>query len=854
MRRTILFATRVLNCLALTAAISCFAPATASAADAKASSLPAPGPVKDLQIEKLEIETGQSAKGVTTLSGLDARQQLVVTGYLAGGQLRDLTHDVSYEAAPAGVVAVDKDGQVVPVADGKVTITARAPQGTTATVAIEVVRCGHELPINFPNQVVPIFTKLSCNGGGCHGKASGQNGFKLSLLGFEPREDFEHLVNEGRGRRLFPAAPEQSLLLRKPVGEVPHGGGTRLDRDSYSYRMIRRWILQGMPYGNADDPTVTSIEVFPKTRSMTRGGAQQLIAIAHYSNGTTEDVTGNVKFEPNNTEMAETTDTGVVKILDLTGDVAVMARYQGQVDVFRATVPLGAPVDSLPPSKNFVDDLVFKKLKELGMPPSGISDDSSFLRRVSIDIAGRTPTSAESDAFLADKDPAKREKLIETLLASGDYADHFATKWNAVLRNKRRTEAFARGTYVFHAWIRDNLYANTPWDDLVRQILTASGELGQNPPVTWYREVKDIHEQVQDTAQLFLGLRIKCAQCHHHPYEKWSQQDYYGLAGFFSQVGRKKGQQPSEDRIFAQRTMPGAVNPKTQTRVEPTGLGETPNKAMAADTDAREALAAWVTGKENPFFARALVNRYWKHFFGRGLVEPEDDMRVTNPATNPALLDALADHFVASGYDIKDLVRTICRSQVYQLSSEPNAYNANDKQNYSRYYPKRLEAEVLLDAVDRVTGTPTDFNGLPSGTRAIQLPDMGVNSYFLTVFGRPEGSSACECERSGEANLAQSLHLLNSAEIQNKLTSGAGRAAQLAADKSLKREGKIRQLYMDAYAREPKADEMAVALKHVEKLSPADEKDDTKRLTSERTALEDILWALINTKEFLFNH
>lgn len=822
----------------------------AAAESAKATS-PTPVPLRDLAVNKLEIETGHTVDGAATLSGQDARQQLVVTARLADGQVRDVTHDVIYSAAPAGVVTVDATGMVVPVADGRATITATAPQGSSAKIDLVVVRCGRELPVNFPNQVVPIFTKLGCNSGGCHGKASGQNGFKLSLLGFEPTEDYEHLVNEGRGRRLFPAAPEQSLLLRKPLGDVPHGGGTRLERDSYSYRVVRRWILQGMPYGSPSDPTVSRIEVFPKSRSMVRGGRQQLLVIAHYTDGSTEDVTGNVKFEPNDTEMAEVTDAGLVKILDLAGDVGIMARYQGQVDVFRATIPLGAPVESLPPAKNFVDELVFKKLKELGLPPSPVCDDATFLRRVSVDIAGRTPTAAEAEAFLANPDPDKRNKLIESLLASGDYADHFATKWNAVLRNKKRTEAYTRGTYVFHSWIRDNLYANTPWDEIVRQILTASGEMGQNPPVTWYREVKDIHEQVQDTAQLFLGLRIKCAQCHHHPFEKWSQQDYYGLAGFFTQIGRKKGQYPNEDRIYATRAMPGAVNPKTQQRVDPAGLGSSPSK-VSAEADAREALATWVTGKDNPFFTRALVNRYWKHFLSRGLVEPEDDMRVTNPPTNPALLDALADHFQASGYDLKELVRTICRSQVYQLSSEPNAYNANDKQNYSRYYPKRLEAEVLLDAVDRVTGTPTDFNGLPQGTRAIQLPDPGVNSYFLTVFGRPEGSSACECERSGEANLAQSLHLLNSAEIQNKLSSGNGRVATLVADKGHPLSEKIREVYLYAYAREPKPDETAVAMKHIDKSTAG--KDNAARPAAERSALEDVLWALINTKEFLFNH
>ncbi len=584
---------------------------------------------------------------------------------------------------------------------------------------------------------------------------------------------------------------------------------------------------------------------------MARGLGQQLLAIAHYSDGTTEDVTENVKFEPNDPEMADVSNDGLVTMHNLTGDVAVMARYQGQVDVFRATVPLGAPVASLPAENNFVDTLVFKKLRELGLPPSAVCDDATFLRRAYVDIAGRTPDAVEVADFLKQTSPDKRDRLIDRLLASGDYADNFATKWNSVLRNKRRTENHTRGTYLFHSWIRDNLYANTPYDEIVRQIITASGELGQNPPVAWYREVKDIHDQVQDTAQLFLGLRIKCAQCHHHPFEKWSQQDYYGLAGFFSQVGRKKGQQITEDRIFAQRGMPGAVNPKTQAKVPPVGLGSEPPK-LSADADPREALVDWMTAKENPFFARALVNRYWKHFFARGLVEPEDDLRLTNPATNEELLDALADHFRSTSYDLKDLVRTICRSHTYQLSAEPNAYNANDKQNYSRYYSKRLSAEVLLDAIDQVTGSPSQFNNMPPSTRATQLPDSGFNSYFLTVFGRPQASSACECERSSDANLAQSLHLLNSAEVQNKLSAGNGRAALLAADDKRPREEKIREIYAYVYAREPRPEETAIAVGYLEKAIA--DKQDKDKPAAQRSALEDILWALINTKEFLFNH
>jgi hypothetical protein len=814
-------------------------PISSQAADAarpRAPGLGDPG-----QLVEVQIDSGRNVDGGFTLDGQDARQQLVVTGKHATGQLRDLSSTATYEVAPDGIVTVDKTGLVMPRSDGTATITAKSTAGPVGTIKVTVFHFGNDPSVNFPNQIVPIFTKLGCNSGGCHGKASGQNGFKLSLLGFEPTEDFEHLVKEGRGRRLFPASPDKSLLLLKPIGEVPHGGGTRLEVDSHSYRLMRRWILQGMPYGSDNDPTVARIEVIPSERTMAQNAEQQLLVIAHYTNGATEDVTGTVKFEPNNPEMAEVSIGGLVKTLDLTGDVAVMARYQGQVGVFRASVPLGAPVESTPPPKGFIDELVFKKLKTLGVPPSALCDDATFLRRASVDIAGRLPTPEETKKFLADTNPAKREQWVDTLLASTDYADYFASKWNAILRNKRRNETYARGTRIFHDWIRDTLHANVPYDQIARQLLTATGEIGQNPPVAWYREVKETNEQVEDTSQLFLGLRIQCARCHHHPFEKWSQQDYYGFAAFFSRMQRKPGAQIGEERVVFNRGTPTATNPKTQKAVAPTGLGAAP-APISTEDDPRQSLVDWMTARDNKFFAPALVNRYWKHFFSRGLVDPEDDMRVTNPATNQELLDALAKNFVDSGFNLKGLVRTICTSQVYQLTSTPNDYNANDKQNYSRYYPKRLPAEVLLDAIDQVTESKTGFGGVPQTVRAVQLPDSGFNSYFLTVFGRPESTSACECERSSEANLAQSLHLLNSSEVQGKLSAGTGRAALLAGDKARSREDKIREIYLRVYSREPQADETAVAVEHLSKAK------------DEKLAFEDILWALINTKEFLFNH
>jgi Protein of unknown function (DUF1553)/Protein of unknown function (DUF1549)/Bacterial Ig-like domain (group 2) len=812
---------------------------TSYAADNKPK---APGLGDPGQLASIQLESGRLKDGLVTIAGRDAGQQLVVTGVYSSGQTRDLTGKATYEVSPAGIVQVDATGLITPIAEGEATVHVSAAPGIDGSVKVKITHLVEDLPINFPNQITPLFTKYSCNGGGCHGKSGGQNGFRLSLLGFEPKEDYEYLVKEGRGRRLFPAAPDQSLLLMKATARLPHGGGQRIDVDSPAYRLVKRWIEQGMPYGKESDPQVTHIEVLPAERLMEREGSQQIVVVAHYSDGSTEDVTRTTQFDSNDTEMAEVSASGLVTTGQLTGSVAVMARYQGHVDVFRATIPLGIKTDKLPPAKNFVDELVRGKLKALGLPSSQVCDDATFLRRVSVDVAGRLPTLAETEAFLADDSAQKREALIDRLLDSTDYADYFANKWSAILRNKRRLDVEKRSTFAFHEWIRDCLNANKPYDQFVREILTATGTPGQSPPVGWYREVKDASAQLEDTAQLFLGLRIQCARCHHHPFEKWSQQDYYGFSAFFAQVGRKRGQVQNEDRIFHKVGLATAQNPKTGQNVKPSGLGGQ-QLDVPAEQDPRQALADWMSAKDNPFFSRSLVNRYWKHFFGRGLVDPEDDMRVTNPASNPELLDALAKDFVDHGFDLKHLVRTICSSATYQLAAEPNEWNQDDKQNFSRYYPKRLNAEVLLDAIDQVTGTQTTFGGIPAGTRAVQLPDTGFNSYFLTVFGRPEASSACECERSSEANLAQSLHLLNSSEIQGKLTAASGNAARLAGDKSRPHELKIRELYLLAFSRVPTTEEMTIALAHINK-----NEQDPKR------AYEDIVWALVNTKEFLFNH
>ncbi len=633
-----------------------------------------------------------------------------------------------------------------------------------------------EHPLNFVNDIVPILTKATCNSGGCHAKSGGgQNGFRLSLLGFEPQEDYEHIVKEGHGRRVFPGSPAQSLLLLKASNTMPHGGGMRLDPNSAGYKLLAEWIGEGMPFGSEADPQLASIEVEPKRKAMQSKGQQQLKVLAHYSDGSTRDVTRTALYEPVDKSMAEADETGLVKVLDIPGNAAVMVRYQGMVSVFSASVPLGAKVENLPEAKNFVDQLVFANLTQLGIPPSAVCDDATFLRRATLDIAGRLPTVDETRTFLASKDPNKRDQLIDSLLGSSDYADYFANKWAALLKNKRDVATDKTSNFAFHFWLRDSLLANKPYDQIVRELLGATGNVIENPAVAWYKRAKDPETQLEDVAQLFLGVRMHCAQCHHHPFERWSQRDYYSFSAFFSQIGRRPTATLGEDVIFHKRGIAEATNKKTQLPVKPAGLGEA-SLDIPADEDPRLRLADWMSNKANPYFARSLVNRYWKHFFKRGLIEPEDDIRDTNPPSNPELLDALASNFIASDYDLKSVIRLITQSQTYQLSATPNDHNEVDRQNFSRFYPKRLTAEVLLDAVDQLVGAQTDFADMPPGTHAISLPDNSYNrnSYFLTVFGRPEGASVCECERIQTSSLAQSLFLMNGRDIKLKLGAKGG--------------------------------------------------------------------------------
>ncbi|MCS7045492.1 MAG: DUF1549 domain-containing protein, partial [Gemmataceae bacterium] len=654
--------------------------------------------------------------------------------------------------------------------------------------------------------------------------------------------------------RLLPAAPESSLLLLKATGVVAHAGGKRMEIGSDEYKLVRRWIASGMPFGSPTDPVVTKITVFPEQRIITRNNRQQFAVLAHYSDGSVVDVTSRAQYESNDPDIAVVDGNGLVRSLEMSGEAAVMARYQGQVATFRATVPLGVklPEYTFEP-KTIVDRYTLKKWQELGIMPSELASDEVFIRRVYHDITGTLPTPQQVKAFLANPNPNKRDQLVDELLETPEYSYLFANRWADVLRVKRgnnQNQNRAYGTFAFHNWIREAIARDKPYDQFVREIIAAVGDESKAPPTMWFRDLQKPEQFVDDACQLFLGVRMACAQCHHHPYEKWSQDDYWGMAAFFAQIGRKtvptpgvqvQNQNQARQVIFNKGS--GTVTNTRTNRPAVMKALDAEEVKLAPGEDPRHRLVDWMVDPKNPFFAKAVVNRYFAHFFGKGLVDPVDDMRVTNPPSNPELLDALAQELINNNFSLKHLIRVMCKSRTYQLSAVPNEFNKNDKKAFARYYPRRMSAEVLYDAVSQVTGSPAAFPGLPTDrfapNRALMLPDESYPSYFLDVFGRPQRISACECERVAEANLAQALHLLNSTEIQNKLTRPGGRADQMVNDPRPDAE-KVEELFLWAFARRPTEKQLAVALENIQ-----------RNAANKKLAYENILWALINTKEFI---
>lgn len=765
-----------------------------------------------------------------------SRQQILVE---AAG--RDRTHDTVYVSQNPDIAVIDQAGYVTPVSDGTTEITVETA-GRRKTIAVRVSGMKNGRRVDFATDIVPVLSRYGCNSGGCHGKAGGQNGFQLSLFGFDNDFDHEAIAKEGRGRRIFTSSTRRSMLLAKATGTSPHGGGSRFSLTSEAAQLIQRWIELGAPSSSPDSPRVVKLHVTPEERVLPRDGHQQLAVTAEYSDGSRRDVTRQAEFSSNLDPVASVDDLGLVTATGQSGEAAIMVRYVGHVSVFQAIVPHGERLDAIPDFEpnNYIDELAAGKWKKLGLRPSPPCDDATFLRRVTIDLCGRLPTVDETEAFLKDGSDNRRKEVIDRLLDSPDYPAYFALRWGAILRNSRLAGA-DQASYAFHNWIRDMIARNRPYDEFVRGVVAAAGEWQDAPAINWYWQTRDdqLHSVTADTAQVFLGIRLQCARCHHHPYERWGQEDYYGLAGFFTRLGRKSFGQPPP-YFAASRVTTSEKNPLTGKVPEPKFL-DGDYAEFTPEEDPRHALVDWMARPENPFFARVLVNRLWGHFMGRGLVDEVDDIRDSNPPSNPELLDALARDFIDHQFDVKHIIRTLVSSRVYQLSSNPTDHNRDDRQNFARFYARRLIAEVLLDAVDDATGTRTRFGNIADSARAVDLPHEGFGSYFLDTFDRPRRVSGCECERSSGATLAQVLLLANSDELENKLASREGRIARMMAASRPIPEA-VDELYLSALSRRPTERELTTTVSYVE----AQE--------NKQQALEDILWTILNSKEFLFNH
>lgn len=780
------------------------------------------------------------------LTGRDAGQQIIV-GTQKDGRDVDLTRDAEFTSMNPQIAAVDESGIVTPVADGSAVIRVEHA-GQTADIPVEVKGSAQFVPVDFQNDVMPVLTAGSCNAGACHGKARGQNGFQLSLLGFDANFDFNALAKEARGRRIFLPSPQQSLLLLKPIGAVPHGGGKRLEPGGAGYRILRRWIEAGMPRAVEGAPTLDKVEITPGERILDLNSKQQLIVTAFYSDGSTRDVTRMAGYQSNESAIAAVNKHGLITTSTITGEAAIMTRYMDEIAVATISVPLPGSVDpefyKKLPQNNYIDGLVWKKLERLGLTPSKPASEHKILRRAYIDIIGRTPTAEEARAYLADKSDDRRAKMIDRLLESPEFSDHWANKWADLLR-PNPYHVGIKATLNYDNWIRTSFRENKPYDQFVRDLLTAKGSTFRHGAVTMFRDRRSPDELTMLVSQLFLGIRLECAKCHHHPNEVWGQDDFYGLAAYFSKVARKGTGisapiSGSEEFIYAGRHR-AVKHPLTGEEVKPKPLfGEAP---VADDVkDPREVLAAWITSDENPFFRQTIANRIWMDMMSRGLVEPVDDLRLSNPASNRELLEAIALDLRDHKYDMKHLIRQIASSYVYGLSSLPSDRNVADTRNYSRYYRQRLRAEVMLDSVSQITGVAESFAAMPPQSQARQLWSHRIDSLFLDAFGRPDPNQNPPCERTPDTTIVQALHLMNSQSLYTKVTSDAGLGARLVADKKSPEEI-VEELYLATYSRFPTDQEKTAAVSYLNK-SP----------DKLRQASQDLLWAMLNTPEFIFKH
>lgn len=781
----------------------------------------------------------------TVLRGQGARQQLMIEKRVDGSFVGPETDDAKFSSSNPHVASVDEAGVVTAVADGRATLTARV-EGRSLSTVIEVEHASAKYPVSFRNHVVPVLTKAGCNSGPCHGAAAGKNGFKLTLRGYDPEVDYLTLTRQAGARRVNRVEPATSLMLLKPTLAVSHGGGKRFSPRSPEYHVIADWIASGTPAPADEDPAMTRLEVFPASARLTVSSEQPLLVRAHFSDGHAEDVTRWVKFTTNDGAVAGVDQRGTVTV-NGAGEAAISAWYLSKLTTARITSPFPDRIEpavyARAPRANFIDDLVLAKLAELNIEPSPLSADSEFIRRAFLDAAGILPTADEVRRFLADPAPEKRATLVDALLARPEFVDYWSYKWSDLLLVSSRTLP-SNAMWSYYNWIRRNVEANTPWDRMAREILTASGNTLANGAANYFVLHKSPVALTENISMTFMGFSITCARCHNHPLEKWTQKDYYQMANLFSRVGIKNGADRGDFIVYPART--GEINhPRLNLPLAPRPL-DGPLMSLDAPGDRREAFVNWLVSPENPFFARSLVNRVWKNFMGRGLVEAVDDIRDANPPSNAALFEAVTRDFVAHRFDVRHLARTVMTSTTYQLTSMPAGRNAADLKYHSHYLARRLPAEVILDAISQVTGVGEDFPGYP-GRRALQLPDAAVDSYFLSAFGRPPRVTAADSARQQEPSITQALHVINGDTINRKLSASRGLIHEQVIANA-RNEAAIERLYLAALSRYPSDDERRA-------LSAAlDSSSGSGDMSARRKALEDLAWAILTGREFLFTH
>lgn len=782
------------------------------------------------------------------LSGQRSELQLIVDRN-EGLISREITSESEFRTLTPEILQVTAGGLVTPMHDGtgKVEIT---HLGETKSISIDVREVDQSHPWSFRDDVQVVMTKTGCNMGACHGAQAGKKGFKLSLRGYDPLADFLAVTHQARGRRVMLQDPARSLLLLKATGAISHGGGTRFEPNSPEYRIISEWIAEGAPAPTPENRQIASLEVFPKQIALGLGATQQFSVIAKYTDGSLRDVTQWAIYNSTEAGVATVNELGKVSIVGR-GESAITVWFNSRVTAATVSVPSSTPVPdqtfTASPQHNYIDQLIVAKLQRLQLPPSPAAEESDFLRRAYLDTLGILPTVEETRTYLADQSSEKRERLISSLLDRTEFVDYWSYQWSdLLLLNSNRLRPSA--VWAFYRWIRQQVASNRPWDQFARDVVTASGSTLENGATNFFVLHKDPQDLTETMSVTFLGMSIGCARCHDHPLERWTLDDYYGLANLFGRVQQKNTEVDGESVVFA--AMQGDVkHPTRTTPPQPRPLDGTPLPHEDSG-DRRTHLADWLTATENPYFSRAIVNRVWANYMGRGLVEPIDDLRLTNPASNPELLDALAKDFVAHQYDVKYLIRTIMSSAAYQRSSTALPDNATDDRFYSRYLPKRMSAEVLLDALSQVTKSPTKFEGFPAGWRSMQLPDSNVTSYFLSSFGRPAREFPCACERTEDPSVTQSLHLSNGDTLNQKLQSADG-AIQEQLKQKTPNEQLIETLFLAALSRYPTDTEKSGMLQDIPQPAEVETPEQAKE---RRAAVEDAYWSVLTSKGFLFIH